>query len=36
VCLDYSGHTLRGHFNIDDKGILRQMIRNSLSVDRSL
>ena len=41
-CLDYgvyledNGHTLRGLFIIDDKGVLRQITMNDLPVGRSV
>jgi peroxiredoxin (alkyl hydroperoxide reductase subunit C) len=36
VLLEEMGHTLRGLFIIDDKGILRQITMNDLPVGRSV
>lgn len=36
VYLEDAGHTLRGLFIIDDKGILRQITMNDLPVGRSV
>ena len=36
VYLEENGHTLRGLFIIDDKGVLRQITMNDLPVGRSV
>ena len=36
VYLEDNGHTLRGLFIIDDKGVLRQITMNDLPVGRSV